>query len=600
MKNGIDTSMKTVLKKLILSAALAASICLARCAPPEVAEGNYLIFRRLPKDVRMVAAINLREILESKFISSKLAKASERVSFSWREREIRLKLGIDLFSDIERLAVFTRDSKGSFEDNWAAVVQGRLEGFFLDSILVNGDILDSLCRMEDFKVHCITIADDKENQKLFLFFDKEEILLTPSQMNMVCLLKLKKGGGESLSGNRELVKKILSLKYHNQIWFTIPTERIMKDVLEKVRREKPDFRKELLGITSIQGGLDLDSELGLALQAYCLGGEQAKLIFDTLNGLLAVGKLTTVAMPKARKYLDRIEVGKKDNLIEINFSIPLEDIELTGERITPKQPSPLPGNDKKTGREPAASGAQLEEEFLREIPFEPGGSLSLKNVLGDIEISGWDKNLMQIQAVKTIKSRIGGGWGVSQRWLDTLKIEIDKKGNRVGITTVTPTNKTYSDYLDDLLFLRPAMEVDYVVRLPRRTDLTLFNFLGKPLVEDLDGQVKAENFIGEIEMKGVSGHIEANNGRGGIEINLEGVKLDRGMELSARDGSITLKLPSGAAADLDLSAIHGRIDLDLPEAVEGETNNNRVRGKLAGGGPLIKINTDHGDVRIKK
>jgi hypothetical protein len=255
-----------------------------------------------------------------------------------------------------------------------------------------------------------------------------------------------------------------------------------------------------------------------------------------------------------------------------------------------------------TGPGLLAAEAQIKEEFKKEIPLEPGGSVILENMLGDVELSGGDGNLVEIQAVKQIRGRLSSGsdWGVDQKWLKEIKIKIEQSGNQVEIKTEIPTNKTFWDYFDDLSLRRPAMIVDYKVKIPRRTNVNVKTVSGKLVIKDLEGEVEAHVVNGGIEMKEVSGALKAGTVNGSIDIDLRQDAGIKDMELTTVNGSISLGLPPSAAAEVDLSTVIGTINLEFPVTVQEDVSGKNIRGKIGSGGPSIRLNTINGDIKVKK
>jgi len=325
--------MRTIIKRhvtfLAAAAALAtALVSLTGCAPKDKSGEIYQVLSRLPDDAALVVAAKPAAIFNSQFIKSFSEIDLKMDKFSKGREECRAKIGLDPLADIDRVIVYTSDLKESFENNWAVILEGRFERFFLDSLTAKRDFVDSLCRMEDFQVHCLWEAGHDNSKKLYLYFAKDEMILTIRDSSMVRMLQLKKGGmGRTLADRKELVGRILSLKFHDHLWFMIPTEGLMKDVLVKVRKKRPDFQADLLEITSIQGGLKLDGELGVDLQADCSSEKPAKLLFDAANGFLALGKLSAGVVPELRTILDRVEIVQKAKTLEITLSLPAKDIQ---------------------------------------------------------------------------------------------------------------------------------------------------------------------------------------------------------------------------------------------------------------------------------
>src|ERR1041385_9568501 len=79
---------------------------------------------------------------------------------------------------------------------------------------------------------------------------------------------------------------------------------------------------------------------------------------------------------------------------------------------------------------PAAWGAtELREEFHQTYPLDKQGKVQLENVNGNVHIVTWDREEIQVDAVKHAKK---------QEHLDEVKIEVDAKYDRIRIKTRYP------------------------------------------------------------------------------------------------------------------------------------------------------------------
>src|SRR5437660_10038529 len=47
----------------------------------------------------------------------------------------------------------------------------------------------------------------------------------------------------------------------------------------------------------------------------------------------------------------------------------------------------------------------ISKEFNQSYPLQPGGSLELQNVNGTVDVQGWDRNEIEVHAVKTAKHK---------------------------------------------------------------------------------------------------------------------------------------------------------------------------------------------------
>jgi len=233
--------------------------------------------------------------------------------------------GVDLAKDIDRIVIMSEDIR-NFSKTWSVLVQGDLNVSFIDSLITHTEIGDSVFALRGFDVHYITAANKADFLKLYVCFDENEALISSGKTLMDKMLGLKQGKGKALADNKLIMQKYDSIKYREHIWFMLPVEGLMNDVLDKVQAARPDFKLDIKNISAIQGGLNLGDELGVSLQAYCTDKELVALFADTINGFIAMGKLTVGSIPQVREILDTIEVSKNENLLECNVSLPLENL----------------------------------------------------------------------------------------------------------------------------------------------------------------------------------------------------------------------------------------------------------------------------------
>jgi len=321
--------MRTFSRKFTLYAAgltlVAVIITIVGCEGRIGRDENMQILRRIPNEKMTIFSARPGEIFKSQFLQSLPMKSDKKDELKLGGQKIRDIMGIDPLTDIDRIVITSKDLK-DFVKTWSIIIQGNMKEFFLDTLLIKKDVRDSMLTILDFNVHYITIPEKTDSLKLFIHFDSNEIILTANQESMNRMLELKKGRGRRLAHNTSFVRRLRNLKYNDHVWCVLPVEGLMEDVLKKVHKKMPDFQMDILNIKSIQGGLYINNELGLSLQAYCVDGELAGLLKDTINGFLAMGKLSVGVFPPIRKMLDNIEIVKKGELLEVNMILPIEDI----------------------------------------------------------------------------------------------------------------------------------------------------------------------------------------------------------------------------------------------------------------------------------
>ena len=81
----------------------------------------------------------------------------------------------------------------------------------------------------------------------------------------------------------------------------------------------------------------------------------------------------------------------------------------------------------------ASAHAQVTQDFHRTVPLSANGRVSLDNVNGNVEITGCDRNEVQIDAVKKARD---------QQRLDEARIDVNAASDSVEIKTRYPEGHT--------------------------------------------------------------------------------------------------------------------------------------------------------------
>src|SRR6266446_4757128 len=75
----------------------------------------------------------------------------------------------------------------------------------------------------------------------------------------------------------------------------------------------------------------------------------------------------------------------------------------------------------------------ISKEFNQTYPLQPGGSFELQNVNGTVDVQTWDRDEVEVHAVKTAKHQ--------ESDLALVSIDVDAKPDAVSVTTRYPQNE---------------------------------------------------------------------------------------------------------------------------------------------------------------
>jgi hypothetical protein len=109
-----------------------------------------------------------------------------------------------------------------------------------------------------------------------------------------------------------------------------------------------------------------------------------------------------------------------------------------------------------------------------------------------------------------------------------------------------------------------------------------------------DGEVKAETGSGSIELRNIHGGLHAETGSGSIK-----AAGTPSSPWKLETGSGSIELWTGAAGmTIDAETGSGSIHTDRELTTQGGLSRHHITGKINGGGPLVKLETGSGSIRV--
>ena len=218
-------------------------------------------------------------------------------------------------------------------------------------------------------------------------------------------------------------------------------------------------------------------------------------------------------------------------------------------------------------------------EFTRTYPLRADGSFELSNVNGTVRIEGWDKDEVEVRAVKTTPDR--------ESLLDLVAIDIDAKPDALSIATRYPQDEGVE------------VAVDYVIHVPRRAQLShISNVNGTLRVVSSDSIGELHTVNGNIEVYEGSGNVHAHTTNGNVYLELKRPRDERGASAETTNGSVLLAIPADLPADLEARCMNGNFSSELPMVMKGAEQPRIVHGKLGRGGVPIHLGTVNGAIRV--
>jgi Putative adhesin len=130
-------------------------------------------------------------------------------------------------------------------------------------------------------------------------------------------------------------------------------------------------------------------------------------------------------------------------------------------------------------------------------------------------------------------------------------------------------------------------------------DLRLVTGDGAVDALDLDGTVIAHSGDGHLHFDGRFDRVDVSAADGRVEVTARpGSRPRSDWRLETEDGPLELLIPRDFAAELDARTGDGRIHFDLPVTVSGRLDPHVIRGRLNGGGPVLRMRTGDGSLTL--
>jgi len=227
----------------------------------------------------------------------------------------------------------------------------------------------------------------------------------------------------------------------------------------------------------------------------------------------------------------------------------------------------------------ALPGLAISRDFDQTYPLQPGGTFDLQNVNGTVELQAWDRDEIEVRAVKTAKERAAD--------LDRVSIEVDAKPDAVSVTTRYPQNEGVE------------VAVEYTVRVPRGAVIErLATVNGTLRISGLEHVGELRTVNGNIEVYGGGGALHAHVINGNVHLELAHLRDQEETFAETTNGSVLLALPADTQADLEARCLNGSFSSELPVSLESTLRPREMHGKLGHGGAPIRLRTVNGGIQI--
>lgn len=270
------------------------------------------------------------------------------------------------------------------------------------------------------------------------------------------------------------------------------------------------------------------------------------------------------------------------------------------------------------------------------FPISPGKGLTLDVSMGDVMISGWDKDEVYIEVLGNKKAE------------DEIEFEFNADENLVEVTA--KKKGSVFDWFGVIVIVN-GIALRFEVKVPKRFnnkvdtsvgDIKISDVAGTNTFKTSSGDVGVKKTEGKLEISTSGGDINVDENKGNIsasasgdieakdfhgdlyastsagDIKLKGTnsKIDaetlggdifleywgenKGIELSTSAGDIYIKVPADFNANVKLASLGGDVSTEIGVNNVKEFSSHKLEGDLNKGGSLLNATTSGGDVVVSK
>lgn len=270
---------------------------------------------------------------------------------------------------------------------------------------------------------------------------------------------------------------------------------------------------------------------------------------------------------------------------------------------------------------------QDEETFTWSRRISSGGSVTIKNFNGAINITSSSGSEVQIRAEKRVRGERGGA-SVSD-----IAFDVDESSEGVMFCTVW-RGDSMCDEDHNMRDVRGS--VILTVAIPRDARLKASTGNGELTVESAgaevevatgngrvrvgptQGRVRASTGNGDVEIENAKGPVKvstgngrvfvatsagpvtATTGNGDIDVRMQSLRTDDDMTFSSGSGTIRLTLPAEFNGEIDAGTGNGTLSSDFAIQLRGRMDPQHVRGTIGSGGRVIRMRTGNGRLELLK
>lgn len=227
--------------------------------------------------------------------------------------------------------------------------------------------------------------------------------------------------------------------------------------------------------------------------------------------------------------------------------------------------------------------------------------LEVYNKFGDINVTTWDKNRIEIDVTITVK---GNDLDDVEDSLDKISVDFEASSSLVTARTRIGSKNGWSIWKKRK---NKSYKINYTIKMPISNDVDLNNDYGRISLDELEGKAEISCDYGEIEigdLKGEGSEISLDYCKsssiesmrdGDISVDYSSLSVDEATDIDLSTDYSTVTF--GEVKTLDFSADYGGVRVDNAVSVNGSGDYSGLKfGNIT---KKLTVSADYGSIRVK-
>ena len=254
----------------------------------------------------------------------------------------------------------------------------------------------------------------------------------------------------------------------------------------------------------------------------------------------------------------------------------------------------------------ASNGDKIHKEtktIKKEYTVNPNAKVILNNRYGDLNITTWNKNRVEVEVIITVK---GDDLEDVKTKLNSISIDFNASSSMVKAITVFNENKSSWSWWGKSK--NTNYKINYIVKMPKTNSVDLNNDYGSIYLSNLSGKALINCDYGKISV----GELSADNNNinlnyctsssinamksGNINVDYSKLTIDTSKDIKLKADNSNIKFDKAEKINFNLD--YGSIVVNESESIYGNSDYVTLRFGIVR--KKLILDTDYGSLTVKK